>query len=69
MFALISKCRTFGFPGDIILDLSDRLVTRVRLYAWEGWKFVYTEIGRHWSESGPKCSSIWTRNKISMQPE
>ena len=39
MFALLAKCRKFDLPIDIRLELFDRLVTPIMLYACEVWGF------------------------------
>ena len=44
MFALLCKCRKFDSHLDIRLELFDRLVTPVMLYAYEVWRFEKTAI-------------------------
>lgn len=50
MFALFCKCRKFDLPVNITLDLFDKLVTPVMLYACEVWGFEKIDIGKTTSQ-------------------
>ena len=43
MYSLLSKCRTFNLPVVVALDLFDKLVSPIMLYASEVWGFEKAE--------------------------